>query len=312
MAKINLLFNIKAYSDGTYTNNPTKNHYNWTSEVKGAEVMEPKSMSVDLAPGETISLHDGGVALSQDATTEYSLSLKPGTSSTYILTSADGTPAGFRALRAIGGGVSTVVEITRNGPVATITSSGPAFDFSSVQVGDEIRISSQELSQQNRGKFRVLSSTASTITIDNSNAINETEELGASFEADFKIYSAAGVQIGDKVVINQGFSPASFGVYEITDVEDDKIYFYSTQPLPEEANIQAEIFIYRNSKAILYIETTEKLSMTINGENAGTVEPLVASGQKQKGMALLTRNAWSIQITNSSLETASVFFASAE
>lgn len=315
MSKLNLLVYINAYRDKVPTNNPTKSHFKWTLDSQGSEINEPESRQVDIQPGDSLSLFSQVSSLSDDGTTEYSIALKQGTSNTYKITHTNGTAPNFRQARATGADATTEITVTKNGPLIKLESTnGTALDLvaGGVQVGDIVRIG-DGFNPVNQGEYKILSLDATSFQI--KNIVGNAEGpivLGAGFADSLKIYSDSGVQVGEKLTINSGFSSASNGTYEITDVTSDYIEIYSLNALPEEENIQTQLNIYSGSKSFLYIESDRNISVSIDGNSAGSVEPITCGTKLKKGIFLKTGNCFSAEIKNESQEVASVFFAIGE
>ena len=286
-----------------------------TIKDQGIEIEEPQSSTVKLASGESLQLFSGEVTISDDNTTTYNLSPKVNTTTSYILKHNSGTAPAFRAARTTGADATTEVTVTKNGTLLTFASTGGtalALIVGGCVVGDEVRIQNI-FNTLNQGKFKILALTATSFTIENASGQAEGPiTLGAGFAADFRIYSQAGVQIGQKVKIDSGFSSVSFGTYEISDVAPDFIQFYSPKVLPTETNIQENPQIYNNAKQFLYIESNKTLNLTIDGSSNGTIEPFSVGVAKKAGIYMRNSAMYSAEIVNSSTETATIFFATAE
>jgi hypothetical protein len=313
MSKLNLFLAITAYEDENPTNNPSKNIFKWVNDLQGVSIEEPSASTVKLAPGQVLSLFSGEVALSDDGTTTYDLSLKIGTASTYVLKHNAGTAPVFRTPRSLSQDATSEITVTKNATLATFTSSGGTpLNLATLVIGDEVRIGSQ-FNVSNQGKFKVLSKTATSFTVENSLVSPEGPVvLGATFEDQVKAYSSAGVQIGDKVAIDSGFSVVSQGTYEITDVQDNKIEFYSINALPQEFNIPENLRVFNQSKKFIYVESDKKVSISINGTNSNTIEPVALGVKLKSGCFMQNTTMSSAEITNNSQETATVTFATAE
>ena len=314
MSMINLLVHLNAYKDKVPTNNPTKSHFKWTLDQQSSEISEPESKCIDIQPGETLSLFSGISSISDDGTTTYDIALKAGTSNTYRISHNGGTAPEFRTSRSIGSDATTEVTVTKNGPILKYEATGGTLWalLAEVVVGDIVRIGSG-FNALNQGKYKILSVDATSFQVENTSGQAEGPiTLGADFAEDVQIFSAAGVQEGEKVDITAGFSSVTFGTYEITDVNPDYIEIYSIQSLPEETAVQTQLSIYSSSKSFIYIETDRKMSLSIDGSSAGTIEPMTCGTKLKKGMYLKSGNSYSASITNDSQEVASVFYALGE
>jgi hypothetical protein len=311
MATFNLLVFLNAYSDSQSSNNPSQNNFKWTNNINGLSVDKPISSAFSLAPGESKTLFDGSRTLTQDGTTQYSLTLKPLTTSTYILSWSGGTSPTFRTQRDTGQDASTQISITVNGPLATITSTGGTlWNLIDTQVGDLIRLSTN-FNTSNRGEYRILALTSTSVTVENEFAVIEGPiTLGSGFNTQLQIYGTAGVQIGDTLKINGGFSPVIWGSYPITDVAGSFIEFSSLDILPQQLNILTEaVFIYSDAKQLIYLESDQNVDLTINGVASGSIEPFVNVGKNSPGMFIRKSTIYSLTVTNSGSTSANLFFA---
>ena len=315
MAKLNFILSLNSYLDTNSSNNPNLNVIKWTRDFQGLVVDKPQSLQFCLAPGETRTVFSGTRTLTQDITTQYQLSLKAGTSSTYILENVGGTAPGFRASRASGADATTQVTVTQNGEVSTYTSSsGTLFSLISggVVVGDKVNIGSL-FSAGNQGTFTVIARNATTLSVQNNNGVAEGPiTLGVDFADQVRLYSSSGVQSGDTVRIFGGFSPATQGSYEVTFAQDNLVEFYSTSSLPSEIITTDSLNIYSQAVRMIYIESDRKVSVQTNGAAQGEIDPIISGTESKPGMLLKCETAWSLVLTNISLETANIYFASVE
>jgi hypothetical protein len=313
MSKLNILTSIVGYADENPTNNASRNNFKWTTDLQGIEIKEPKSETVKLAPNQLKSLFSGVAVVSDDNTTTYDITLKPSTSNTYIILHNAGASPQFRTPRAISSDATTQVTVSKNGPLLIFTATGGTiWSLSSVVVGDEVRIGGT-FNLQNQGKFKVLSKTSTSFTVDLASGVAEGPiTLGMTFDSQVQIYSSAGVQIGDKLDVSSSFSSVSFGTYEITDVASNYIEIYSSRTLPEEIGVQTRLNIYTNQKKFIYIESDKKLNIKINGIISNTIEPIQFGTKQKPGMFLNTASVYSLEIENKSLDTATVFYVTAE
>lgn len=313
MSKLSVLVSLNSYADSASTNAPALNHFKWTREICNAAVDNPKSNEYSLAPFSSQTIFSGSRTLTQDLTTKYDIALKIGTPNTYVISWNSGTLPGFRTHRSTAGASDTTVLVTMSGTVATITqNSGTALDFSTVQIGDEIKIG-DAFAVSNQVTSIVIAKTATSVSFENVNGVAEGPvTLGATFADQIIVQSTSPVQVGDKVVIDNGFSIASFGSYEITAVYWDSIEFYSSKPLAAESAVTASLLIYSVAKRLVYVETNDKVSVSINGAAAVTVEPLVSASGKAPGMMLLTQNIHTLSVSNSNVTPIVIYVACVE
>jgi len=232
-----------------------------------------------------------------------------------VLKHVGGTAPQFRTARTTGADATTQVTVTKNGNVSTfISTAGTPLSLVSggVVVGDQIKIGTA-FSALNQGVFKVIAVTATSVSVENPFGGAEGPiTLGASFADQIRIFSASGVQIADTLNISGGFSLATQGSYEITAARDNEIEFYSTSALPLETVTTNALTIYSQAKHMVYIESSKKTRVAVNGAQQGSVEPLVSGADIRPGVMLKTETMWSLVLTNDSLDTADVFVASVE
>lgn len=313
MSKLNFLVYLNTYSDASASNNPSLSNFKWAREITGIPASNPISEAFSLAPGETKTIFSGTRTLMEDGTTAYGIALKPLSSNTYRITNTAGTAPQFRVLRTNGADATTQITAVVNGPIVTFSSTGgTALNLAAVQIGDSVRIGSL-FNILNQGEYKIIAKTTTSFTVENFTAVNEGPiTLGSGFASQIRIYSAVGVQISDTLVIANGFSSASFGSYKITDVTDNYVEFYSTDVLPTESTILADLAIYSSAKNLVYLEADQKAQVTINGSVVANMEPFIINDARQPGVFMLKTTVWSFAVTNSSLDSASCFVATVE
>ena len=205
MPNLNFLVFLNTYSDANSSNAPSLSNFKWDRELKGLPVNNPASLAFSLAPGETKTLFDGSRTLDQDGTTQYSIALKALSSNTYVLTNVSGTAPNFRTPRSPGADATTQITATANGPLRTFTSTGGtalALISGGVVVGDYVGLGNL-FNQLNQGEYKILALTATSFTVENELGVAEgPNTLGAGFASQLQIYSAAGVQVGDTLIIS--------------------------------------------------------------------------------------------------------------
>lgn len=398
MPKLNFLVYLNSYSDYQSSNDPSLNNFKWNREIDGLCVTNPLSQAFTLAPGQTQILFNGSRTLTQDSTTEYSLSQVTLTTNTYQLTWTGGTAPTFRTARTTGADATTQVFVTQNGPLLTFSApsisavaasftgqvtgmttnititantagtggnsviltgdgtssvstlisawntanpsnqvtlssgdgtqipamgaviqlsggvnSATAFDLSGVSVGDNVLIGNQ-FNPLNQGTYTVIAVTTTSFTLVNeTGAIEGPILLGSGFASQVQIYSAAGVQVGDMLVISGGFSPVTQGSYKITGVTATYLQFYTTAILPIEGPIMTEaIAVYSAAKTLVYLEADQNCTVTLNGSNAAQVSPFVINNYTKPGMFMNSSTIYSLSVTNNSINPAKLLLLSVE
>jgi len=320
MATLKTLIFLQGYegspSSSCSSNSPSKNFFKWTRENQSS-ISQALSETFQIAPGTSQTLFSGTVSLTQDGTTQYSLALAPFQSSTYQLTNTGGLAPQFRTYRDIGLDATTQVMTSINGPILTYTFTGGTLpSLTSVQPGDNVLIGSDFniLNQGATGIWQIISKTSNSFSVVNPTGYVEGPiTLGSGFANQIRIFSADGVQIGDTLVISSGFSPVSWGSYQITLVTDYYLQFSFTGSLPSETGINTEVAVYSVAKTMVYMESDQNLTLTLNGGSPGpTIVPIVSNGSVFPGMFLLNGSVYSLSVTNNSINVANVTLLSAE
>lgn len=310
MAKLNILTSIQIYKDPSPTNSPTQSTANWTNNQAGIEVHEPETKNLKVNSQQRETLFSGVVETSVDNTTTFDLFKKSGVSNTYVLRHNDGTAPEFRQEREILVDNTTEFTVSKSGSLVTLTyAAGTVPDFSSVVFGDVI-VLGLSFDVFNRGRFKVLNSSANSITFENIVGVAENMILNDS--NDLQVFSADGVQVGQKVKISAGFSVYSQDVYEITEVSPDRLEINSGKQLPEESDIFSEVVVYDNSKSFLYLEYDKQCTLIINGVERKGLKPLSIGTKKASGMVLEVSDMYSAEIKNESLDQMNVLMITAE
>lgn len=308
------------YCSPTQSSNvPSQVNFSWNFDINSLPAMNPSSDTYTVDPGQTTSLFSGTRTLSQDSSTEYSITLKPGYTSTYVLSWASGTMPNFRTPRTTGADATTQVTVTLNGPVVTFTSTGGTnFTLGGAQVGDSAFLGNL-FNPLNQGSFQIIALTTTSFSINNPLGVAEGPiTLGSGFASQVQIYGAAGVQINDTLVIPSGFSPVTQGSYKITAVYAESLEFSSTGLLPQESNIMTEVNIYSDAKQLIYMESDQKISLVINGVTACDIEPFVitncATGCpiNRNGVFMLKSTIYSLSVVNNGINSANVLLISIE
>jgi len=279
MSTLNLLASVLSYDDNistTVNNNPYKRVPDWSTQIYGLSVKNPQALKYTIGPNSSVTLFDGTRATSIDGTTAFSITFISG--STYRLQNTAGTAPNFRTARTLGADATTAftVSINNNSVVTYTYVNGTAPNFGTVQIGDTLYIASTSpFNILNRGYFKIIGKTATSISVQNISAAAETNiALGVNYATDFQIYSAGPVLVGDTLILSSGFSPVTLGSYVITAVTPTFIEFTSTNPLPNEIGIlptASGLVIYNNAKFILYIEVNQNCALQLNSETANNV-----------------------------------------
>ena len=308
MSKLNLLISLMTFDDTQQTNDPQMVHVDWTRNIKNLSMGLPSNRKEVLAPGESVTLLNGAVATGIDGTTQFDLTNTVG--STYrIIYDGTGTAPDFRTERSLAADATSEITVTKNNNATTTFSAtgGTLVDFGVSVVGDELRLGAA-FNIANQGTYQVIAFSATSVTIKKVDSVAEVVVLGANFAEDLRVYSAAGIQVGDKVIISGGFSLATHDTYEITDVSPDFIEFVSTEAIPEEDDIlpNTGLTIFSDAKSLIYIESDKKALVKVNGDTGQLIEPKVSGSCTVPGLYLKLGTAFQIEVENTSLEPATI------
>jgi hypothetical protein len=314
MPNLNFLVSIRSYSDKNPSNDPSLNNIRWTREIDGVTVQKPWSAAFQLAPGESKTFFNGSRSLAQDNSTAYSISLVPLSSNTYQMAWSGGTAPNFRTPRNTGADATTQVTSTINGPLVTFASTaGTPLSLGSVVVGDYVRLGNL-FSQSNQVEQKIIAVTSTSFTVANDLGVAEGPiTLGSGFASQIQIYSAAGVQVGDTLLIPAGFSAVTQGSYQITSVAANYLQFYSTAALPVESNITTEVTIFGSARSFLYLEVDQNCQVQLN--NTGPIvpiKPFIVNNSVQPGIFMNSSLMYAVTVTNTSTNMANCFLAAAE
>lgn len=323
MAILNLQINTLAYKDARPSNNPSIRAFDYSFKLLGLTVERARSEDFIIAPGETRTIFDGTRTTSMDNTTAFDVSQLDPSVNTYRFSHSGGTAPAFRTDRVPAIDNTSTFGVTVNGPLMTITNTGgTALDTSNVQVGDQLKIENGAgFNPANSGRFTVLAKTSNSLTVQNLNAAAESVTI-ADFTK-FMVYSAGGssnqVQISDKVVISAGFSPASQGTYDITEVTPGYFEISVAAPngLPLETGIAsgtAGMVFYSSAKRFLMIAAQQKCSVRNNADTSDNtvIEPVEVNNPEKPGIYLKQGTTYSLVVKNLSLEPMDLTVASAE
>lgn len=217
-------------------------------------------------------------------------------------------------------GLPTVVPVAQ-----TINLSGGSFlSLGSVLVGDIMRIDSTAgFSPNNTGDFTIIGVTGSTISIINPNAIVEDVTLMNTANHSFLIYSNGAAsnqpQIGDNVVISAGFSPATWGTYQLIEVTSFwfDVSIIAPGGIPIETNIEPGVsgmVFYSSAKLSVLVAAQDKCSVRLNGDTTDNnlLEPVEAGNPQRPALFYKQGTAYSVVINNLSINSLSVLVATVE
>ena len=253
----NINYQLVIFEDQT-DRNPQIRMPDITKSIQGVNVNHDKSERITLAPGETKDIVVTSRAVAWDATTQLTTDrYLAAADGVRLKWTGTGTAPAFRTNRNIGGGATTVVDMTRISPyVVRITqSAGTAWTLGSVQNGDIIKFEkntdtfTSPFNPTNLGKsFSVQAKGANYIDfVDNGTAALDTAvTIGTDFAFALRVFSNGPVKIGDTLTISgAGINPSNHGKFEIVDLSTD--YIEIINPFSE-----PETFLYGTNAITVY------------------------------------------------------------
>ena len=323
MSTLNIYKKIVAFNDTDQTNAPKLQPINWNrSTLNAIPVEAPSTNPYCLYALSTKDIFDGSVTLAYDATTEFTLTLSPLSSSRYRLTWTDGKDPVFRTARTVALDDGDLTITIQSNQTAVVTHEDGAV-FSSVVVGDDVFIPGVStgdtalFSTLNEGHWVVLDASSTQLVLVRETGVvfsGITETVAITDNSQVLIYSSAGVQIDNVVDFVSGFNSSILHTYEIVEVTSSFIEFESSSPLALQTVIPGvnSIVVYDSAKRYIYIESNQELDVTINGVTLPSIIPFQSGNNDYPGIFELSSIIYSLSLTNRSTQQANVVVISVE
>lgn len=319
MDKMIIANRVLAYNDTQISNNPLRKQVDWARNYMNLEVLAPKSNSFVIAAGATLNVFSGLVSTSIDAATEFTLSINLAVSGHYRFNwTATGADPVFRTKRTFNPNTKTYTWVVNSNTTVTLTSS-LAGDFVNAVVGDWIYVPDATLGDTGTSPFDPLNSGYwYIIAKDVTNTILQISRFpGSTFVAwagaflstsanDMVIYSAAGVQINNKVNVSAGFSAPVLQTYNIVGVTPTWIDVTATGALPVAQTAVPGIsgmLFYSAAKNFCLAEYDQECVIQVNGDTTelNRLAPWSAGDSENTGQFMRTGPMWSMSIINKSV-----------
>lgn len=327
---LNIITKLIAFSDQTINSNPKLRSVDWTRDISGLAVEDPKSEGHKIPVSGSKLVFDGLRSTTLDGTTAFSLALLPINPSLYRITHTGGTNPSFRASRSLTlNGIALTFTVNLNNTVALSVPSLASSDFAAVQVGDQLFVphtstgdSSNVLNILNAGFWTVLAKSDNQnliITRDTSmgsfTGVSETATLTSNSQ--IRAFGSSGVQIGDSVAITSGFQTAAQKTFIVTAVSDSFIEFISSVALANQTSITptaSGMIFYTETKRFVYIEADQECTVRLNGDSSNVcrVSPAVPGDPYAPGIFFKTGAVFSLTVVNSSSSTLNLLVITAE
>lgn len=256
-----------------------------------------------VLPNSSLTVFDRSESTNLNNTAQFSIT---SSGSQYTVYQSAGTNANFRTLRAINLGSDSAFNIgINNSSLVTYTlSAGTSLTTSSIVAGDILYVAAgSPFAAGNQGSFSVISSTTNSISVQNTNAVAQSSvTLGASYASNFKVFSAAGVQLLDSVSVSGGFSPATQGTYVVNGITDNSFSFASTLPLPIETGVTpgASGFVFYSDPPFYFAGNgNNPAALLFDAEtNGATVQPITEGYSTLNWTYLKTGNNYKLILKN--------------
>lgn len=321
---LNVIMQLLTYKDSAVTDNPMKRGFDWTRKLNSIKVSNPTSDSKIIAPGETLELFNGTKSTALGGASVLSLTLLSASEARYRMTVTSG-PSGFRTERSVSG-ISAVNVTINNSAVAV-------FDFTAATLtgvvpGDIMRIKGSAMydagpyvfNPLNSGLWKVLAVAGTQVQ-----AVRPTgQDFGAAAEnivsgaaTDVRFYSAAGIQVGEKISISGTFSSPTHRSYTLLDVSPNSVDFSSANPLPLESGLayaSGSLAFYTNSKRLVYIEVDQDAAVRFNEDTTDNnkVSPVMPGDECAPGFMGKWGDSYKVSVSNKSVNPLTVRYFLAE
>jgi hypothetical protein len=298
----------------------------WHKSLKGIECSNPRSESYSLAAGQTLHVFDGKRSLSLDGTTEFSLLSSPLQVGHYRIAATAGTLPEFRTDRNVDlTGRTCAIEVRPDG-TAIFDTGEP--DFASVVVGDHVFIPGMATGDPvspfnviNQGFWEVLGKPSATslqlVRLQRDITAMYSESVSVTNLGQFIVYSAEGVQVGDRVELSAGFSAPNLKTYKVREVTPTWIGISSPVPLPDESDVAPGadgLSVYAFAKRYLRVEADQECAVLVNGDTGEKqrISPWRPGDLSLAGEYTRTGPTWSLSLVNKSATSATVCIISVE
>lgn len=326
-ATLSIITNTLAYSDPGLTapaNDPKKKNVDWTSCLS-LTVSNPSSVPYSVAPGSSLTVFDGSRSISADNTTVWTLAISILATNRYRFTATSGTAPVLRTARTVTL-TSSVLTITSNAN-QTLTVASSTAAFGSVVTGDNVFIpgpvtgdATSVFDPLNQGLWIVISNDNSNLQLARPSGVSYTGASGVVTNpaaTAFTVFSSAGVQIGDGVYINSGFSSAVQRGYTVVAVTPTWFEVITTAPLPVSAVATpgaTGLQFYSTAKRYVEMWADQECVLRLNGDTGdfNKVSPWQAGDILQAGHFAKAGLVWTATIVNKSTATLNVQFIMAE
>lgn len=307
---LNINESLTAFSDVGLTNNPLMRHFDWSRNMNGLVVFNPKAEQHLVPPRSRLAIFDTLRSLSFNGTTAIDVSYL--VDNTYRFKFAGGTDPVFAInVPLVFVGTQFTVAVNSN---QTVTMAANAAVFGAVAGGSYIYIYSPtdnpaaSFSVLNSGVWVVLSANANTLVLarPTNTAFQGTGQIVTCDAASNMLnYTLASVQIGDKVRIDTPFASGSRGTYVVSGLTSKWVDVTSTTPIVSETGILPNttgMIFFGASKRFTRVETDQRAKVYFNGSisEADEIEPWAPGDRKLMGWQEKVGPVWALAVYNTS------------
>jgi hypothetical protein len=321
---LNLFLKLAVYSDGAPTLFPKLRDVDWDRQFEGVPSGDDFDRRVEVPPASSVTVATTARALTQDATTQYTVSQPDPDANTFRYRWTGGTNPTLRTARTPGDDVTTQFTVTRVGSVVRFAATGgtiPNFVAGGTVVGDTLNIEAttpgnvSPFNPLNQGEWTIVTVATTYVEVLNRDGVPEGP-ITLGTRADglpvLSAYSAAGVQDGDEArVTSTAFNIQNRESLKVTKITSLYFDVSNASPGAPEGPITLGaadgIVFYPSLWRWIYVESDQRVSVRINGDTSDhvEVEPVVLGspddGQKAVGIYLQHGNAYTVVIANNGI-----------
>jgi hypothetical protein len=285
MSFLNFTMSRVAYDDESACSDPLNKAFDVSTAKVGLHVQFPSVTCKVVDPGQVLLLESTSRALTYDGTTQFELSHPDlGSDVVRMRWTGTGTAPAFRALRDLGGSATTTLELSRASSTAAKlrVTAGTPWTTGVVQIGDEVFIQptvdgefESPFSVAIQGsRFPVVDLGADYLVVRDNGAISGESGivLGADFATALRVFSSAGVKVGDKVKFapTANLRPDNKNyTLDVTNVTDRDLYFINPYGIDEVAIPGSNSFVvFERLLSFLAIQSSGPLSLRFDSPSA--------------------------------------------
>jgi hypothetical protein len=326
VATLNLLQTLLAFGDTVQNSNPLRKYFDWSRRLINIPCSNPHSEPYLVPPQTAKLIFDGSRTTAIDGTTAFTTSKNAFSPGTYRFTNVAGTAPAFRIARALSLATKVLTFTNNLDGTSTFSMTNDGSNaLTAIQVGDVLFIPGLTtgdtlgpFNTANEGAWTVLVAGSYSLVLNRVglySGVTETQTVTSNPQV--IAFSAAGVQIADKVDVSAGFSPSIWNTYTITQVTASWFEISSPNPVPVQASITpgaTGMLFYSIVKKWIRIETDQEIAARFNGDatNLNRISPVAAGDAENVGYQEKLGSVYTLYIYNRSLVPANISVWSVE